>query len=181
MTLRSHSKGVSSYQNTQWEGNSTQVKCGYIINTVLIKINCSVIIKIANPNAIKPTYNLKHQVKFCTIVATSSHYNPHIHLIDYPSEKQFIPHQFYHTCWITRHFINLSGNRWTKRWWFQGHLLLWVNKFSWGNIKTGCFIVINTVRKSGESAKWRKYKMTLFMLNSLKISSKFRVTLKSCY
>ena len=149
-----------------------QVKCGYTINTVQIKINCSATIKIANPNVMKPTYNLTLQVKFFTIVVTSSHFNPHIHLIEQLSEKQSILHQWFPTCWIIHLFISLSDNNWTKRWWFHDHQSLRVNKFSWGNTKTGYFIVTNTVRNSGESAEYRKYKMTLSMWNSLRISSK---------
>lgn len=70
-----------------------QVKCGCIINTVQTKISCIVIIKIANPNVIKQPYNLTHQVRFFTTVATSSHCNLHVHLTEQPSERQFIRHR----------------------------------------------------------------------------------------
>ena len=158
-----------------------QVKCGYIINTVQIKISCTVIIKIANPNVIKLPYNLTHQVKFFTIVATSSHCNLHVHLIEQLSERQFIPHRWYLTCWITHHYTNLFSSNWTRRWWFQGHLSLGMNKFSWGSTRTGCCIAINTVNNSGGSAKWKGHKMTLFKLNSLIINSEHKATLRNCY
>lgn len=125
-----HNKVGSFCQNIQWVETSMLVKCGCIINTVRIKISCIVITNFANPSVIRLLYNLTHQVKFFTTVVISSHCNLHVHLTEQPSERQFTPHRWFLTCWITHHYTNLFSNNWTRRWSFQGHLSLWMNKFS---------------------------------------------------
>ena len=56
-----------------------------------------------------------------------------------------------------------------------------MNKYSWGNIRIGFCIDINIVNNNGDDVNYKKYKMILFMLDSIKINLKSKHKFNTYY